>query len=40
MESRSTQDARRDFAALIETVLRGEHIELTLRRLKQRAENG
>jgi prevent-host-death family protein len=29
MESRSTQDARRDFAALIEDVLRGEHVELT-----------
>lgn len=29
MDSRSTQDARRDFAALIEDVLRGEHVELT-----------
>lgn len=29
METRSTQDARRDLAALIEEVLRGEHVALT-----------
>lgn len=29
MESKSTQDARREFAAVIEDVLRGEHVELT-----------
>jgi prevent-host-death family protein len=29
MKSRSTQDARRDLAALTDDVLRGEHVELT-----------
>jgi len=29
MESRTTQDARREFAALLEDVLRGQHIEIT-----------
>jgi len=29
MESRTTQDARREFAALLEDVLRGQHIKIT-----------
>lgn len=29
MEHRSTEEARRDFAALMEDVLRGHHFEIT-----------
>lgn len=29
MEQRSTEDARREFAALVEDVLRGQHIGIT-----------
>lgn len=29
METRSTQEARREFAALLEDVLRGQHVKIT-----------